>query len=212
MLHLRLAVLLTSVLAGCASVHTEIASSTDRAFVGRTFRKLCVSAPQDDLLARRAVEGALADELDQNAGVEVVQLGEILFPGREHTEEDVRSAVEDSGADAYLVVSPLQSWVDERHVPASVSSTWWDYGGRRRPGFGTTTTWVTGGYTVAQPNAVFEARLLEVPSGTTVWIASVRAEGAPGRSWADLHSAAAREAARRLAADGLLPPKADAAD
>lgn len=207
MLRYRLAVLLTSVLVGCASVQTEIASSTDPDFVGRTFRKLCVSAPQDDLLARRAVEGALATELGEAAGVEVVQLGEILFPGRKHTDEDVRTAVADSGADGYLVVSPLQSWVDERQVPASVSSTWWDYGGRWRPGFGTTTTWITGGYTVAQPNSVFEARLLEVPSGTTVWIASVRAEGAPGSSWADLHSAAAREAARRLAADGLLPPK-----
>ncbi len=203
----RLPLILTALLAGCASIQTEVASSTDPAFRGRTFEKLCVSAPQADLLARRAVEGALAAELRTASGSEVVQLGEVLFPGREHKDEDVQAAVVASGADGYLIVSPLQSWTDERQVPATMSSTWWDYGGRRRPGFGTTTTWFTGGYTIAQPNAVFEARLLDVPGGTTVWIASVRAEGAPGSTWAELHAAAAREAAQRLVADGLLAPR-----
>ncbi|MEY2980438.1 MAG: hypothetical protein RL562_665, partial [Planctomycetota bacterium] len=56
----RLPLILTALLAGCASIQTEVASSTDPAFRGRTFEKLCVSAPQADLLARRAVEGALA--------------------------------------------------------------------------------------------------------------------------------------------------------
>lgn len=206
-----LAVLAAALTGGCASIETEVASSTAPEAVGRTFQNLCVSAPQGDLLSRRAIEGAMAAELEAASTAKVQQLGDLMFPGRTYSDEEVREAVRDSGADGFLAVVPLQTWTDTRHVPATISSTWWDHGYRRPMGWGGATTWVSGGYTVSQPHAVFDARLLDVATGEVAWMATVAAQGVPGSTWSSLHTAAARQAAIRLAADGLLIPR-NAAD
>lgn len=149
-------------------------------------------------------------ELEAASTARVQQLVDLMFPGRTYSDEEVREAVRNSGADGFLAVAPLQTWTDTRHVPTTVSSTWWDHGYRRPMGWGGATTWVSGGYTVSEPHAVFDARLLDVSTGEVAWMATVAAQGVPGSTWSSLHTAAAREAARRLAADGLLPPKDDA--
>jgi hypothetical protein len=192
-----------SMLAACQSIETEVASSTAPEFRGRRFARICVSTPEDDLLARRAVENAVADELSR-AGVEVLLLSELLFPGRDHSEDEVRARVQESGADAFLTVVPLQSWIDTRYVPPTVSSTW-DYGRRGHPyGWGYSTTWVAGGYTISRPNATFDVRLLDVASEEIAWVASVSTSGSSGTSWTEMRARAGRAAARQLVRDGLL--------
>lgn len=196
-------------LAACRSIETEVASSTAAEARGRTFARICVSTPDGDLIARRTVERAIADELGRS-GADALQLGDLLFPGREHGEEEVREQVRNSGADGFLTIVPLQSWFDTHYVPPMVTSTW-DYGRRGHPyGWGFSSTWVSGGYTVSRPNATFDVRLLDVRTEQVVWVASVTASASSDTSWAEIRARAGRDAVRQLAEDGLLPGPAGA--
>lgn len=200
----RLCALLLPALTACQSIDTEAASSTAPEFGGRTFRKICVSTPENDLLARRAVESAVADALAAH-GVEAVQMGELLFPGREYPQEEVRTAVQRTGAEGFLTIVARQTWTESHYVPPTLTTTW-DYGWRGHPyGWGSGSAWAWGGYTVSRPNATFDARLMDVASEQIAWVASVSASGSSGTAWTEMRAAAGRQAVAQLAEDGLIP-------
>lgn len=203
----RLCVLaLLLLLAACQSIETDVASSVAPEYRGHTYSRLCVSSPEGDLRVRRAAEEALAEELTK-LGVECMQLGEILFAGKEYGEEEVRSAVEESGAEGYLTIVSLQTWVDEYYVPPSVSTSG-TYGWHGHPyGWGYSTTWVSGGYTISRPRATYDVRLVDVATEDVAWVASVGVRGTTETSWADMRSAAAKRAVSQLVEDGVLAVK-----
>lgn len=200
---LRVALLFVPLLASCTSIEADIESSVAPAFAAARFSKLCVSTPENDLRARRAVEHEVARRLEPK-GVTVIQLGKLLFPGEEHTEEEVRAAVRDCGADAFLTIVPLQTWTDERYVPPSVTTST-NYGRSGHPyGWGYSTTWVSGGYTISQPRATFDIRLLDVATEDVAWVATVGVRGTSDSSWTDLRTAAAAKAVEQMLKDGIL--------
>lgn len=203
--------LVLPLLGACRSIETDVASSVAPDFRAQRYEKIVVSSPGGDLRARRAVEGTAEAALEA-VGVEVVQLGEILFPGEDHDEAAVRAAVESSGAGAYLTIVPLQTWVDEYYVPPSFSTNA-DFGRFGHPyGWGYSTTWFTGGYTVSEPRATFDARLFDVEQEAIAWVASVGVRGASGTTWTEMRSKATATAVEQLIADGMVAVRPSAAD
>lgn len=190
-------------LTACASIETDVSSVRSPDFAGRRFSVLCVSAPDPDLRLRTATEDALAAALESR-GVEASRLNTLLFPGKNHTEEEIAAKVRESGALGFLVLKPVSTWTEEQWIPGTIT-THSHWGANRRPwGWGYGTTWVSGGYTVTRPRATIDARLFDVASEEIAWMASIGVSGSGGSSWADLRRAAAEVAVTRLAEDGML--------
>ncbi|MFO1053801.1 MAG: hypothetical protein U1F36_16415 [Planctomycetota bacterium] len=202
----RLALLL--LLGACTGITTDIAAVRAPEFASNDYSKVCVSAPDADIRLATGTEAALADGL-RARGVAAIRLGDLLFVGKPHEEAEIAAKVRESGADAFLVLKPVSSSTEERWIPPSITTTT-DYGRRSRPwGWGYSTTWVSGGYSVSMPRATLEARLFDVASEQVVWVASVEASGNASANWLDLRTAAAAKVVERLDADHLLRNRAE---
>ncbi|MCC6784373.1 MAG: hypothetical protein IT457_16135 [Planctomycetes bacterium] len=192
-------VLLTA--ASCAGIETDLAAVVSPELAGRSYRQICVSAPDGDLRMRSAVEDAMSAAL-ADRGIATTRLGQLLFPGKEHGEDEIAAAVKQTGADGFLVLKPISSWTDEQWIPPTITTS--GYGGRRPWGWGYGTSWVSGGYTVSRPRATIDVRLFDVAKEDVTWVASVGVAGGGDADWTALRIEAARAAIARLAQDGLL--------
>ncbi|MBI5851235.1 MAG: hypothetical protein HZB39_09420 [Planctomycetes bacterium] len=203
-----LACVLLFTFAACRGIETDVAAVLSPDLAGRRYQRICVSAPDGDLRMRTVVEIAMSEALSGH-GVATSRLGELLFPGKEHSEDQIAETVRKTGADGFLVLKPISSWTDEQWVPPSITTS--GYGGRGRPwGWGYSTSWVAGGYTISRPRATIDVRLFDVTKEDVTWVASVGVAGSGDVDWAALRAEAARAAIARLASDGLLATDAPA--
>jgi hypothetical protein len=196
---------LTLALASCAGVTAEVTAVRAPEFAGRTFGPICVSAPDPDLAIRQNSEAAMASAL-RGVGATAIELGTVLFPGKEHSEDVIAAAVRQTGATGFLVLKPIASWTEDQWIPPTITTTsFMGPGGRRPWAWGYGTTWVSGGYSVTRPRANIEARLFDVATEETAWLASIGVTAPAGSSWVDVWRAAGEAAVARLIADGLVP-------
>ncbi len=190
-------------LTSCTGIETDVAAVLSPELAGRRYAHLCVSAPDGDLRMRTAAEAAMAQALTER-GVTTSSLGALTFPGKTLTDDEIAELVRKTGADGFLVLKPINSWVDEQWIPPTITTSG-GYGAYGRPwGWGQSTTWVSGGYNVSRPRATFDVRLFDVAKEDVAWVASIGAAGGGDAAFVELRCEAGRAAIERLVADGLL--------
>lgn len=169
--------------------------------------KVCVTAALEDIAVRKQAEARVVARL-QAEGIEAVAWTDIFFVGKEYTDDELRSTLTEQGVDDVLALEIKRMWTDEKVVPTTTSAG--GYYGRGWDHYhyaGWQTTYVSGGYTVAQPRALYEARLIRCVDKEVVWLASFRVEGDSSKDWRDLQRAAGDRLVPTLRKDGLLPPQ-----
>jgi hypothetical protein len=168
-------------------------------------RRICVTAALEDLAARKRAERGVVEAL-QARGMDAVPWTELFFIGEDYDDDQLRSTLGEHDVDAVLALEVKRMWTDEKVVPTTATTG--GYYGRGWDHYhysGWQTTYVNGGYTVALPRALYEARLIRCADREVVWLASFRVEGDSSKNWLDLQRAAGERLVPALAGDGLLP-------
>lgn len=158
--------------ASCAT--TETTTFTDPAFRGKQFSKICVLADISDLKYKQKLEKELASNLAKK-GV-MVSTGSMLFPPtRQWSEEQMQEVLEKEGIEGYLLVAWKDKQVQETYKPGnSISETKGEVKKRNGKDVYTerTVTSQTSGSVEKEFKSYFEAKLIDVMSKNTAWIAT----------------------------------------
>jgi hypothetical protein len=164
----------------CASTHST--SFQDPDFRGKPFRRLVVLSGPAPLTQRASIETRMVYVLRK---YEIYAVGglQVFPPTRTLSPEEMARTLQEGGFDGVLIVSETNSGVQQTYVPPSGPSTSTTTGTITSNGYGaasysgTTTTYTPQGHTVNRPWADFDARLVDVASGKTAWIANSRTGG-----------------------------------
>jgi hypothetical protein len=104
---------------GCSSTKL-VQSWGDPGYTGKPLRRILVLGVMQDDLQRRFYEDAFVKRISRDGVVGIA--GYTLMPNRDdyNEQEDIRKAVQQSGADAALIATLVKAEQVERHVPPSV--------------------------------------------------------------------------------------------
>ena len=146
--------------AACTS--TKMTAIKDPDARAEPYKRLLVVAAFSDLESRDRVESRFVSQLGR-VGIDAVGSMRVILPTRQYpTHDDVRRAVEPTGADAilFLRVTEVTS------QPEGIVTL----------GYFTPSSWIVGSYTVERSRMRSEVRLIDAQSGTTAWVGTARTE------------------------------------
>lgn len=191
------------VLVGCAS--TRMTSMVNPEWNHTPYTRILVFYPSDDLDSRQLVEDRFESRVKVE-GVDFVPAREVLFPGRTYSEQDLKSALEDRGIDAILVIRQGKAGYSTAVLPGSANSstrctTWSSSQGCVST---ETTTTQTGGGTVRKPWSEFSLVLVDFATYQTGWVATARSRGNAFADAEDLVNSMVEKAVSQLIRDGVL--------
>jgi hypothetical protein len=194
-------------LPGCARAVTRVTAFKDPEFAERVYQRLLVTAEDVSLDVRNAVEIAVAEELN-HAGTEALVGASVLLPTRKYSEEQKAGLLRERAVEGELAIRLTHEAVIEQFVPPSTTI----HGHVYRTG--RTLTYSSyahdyGGYYISRPKLQFEARLIDVATGRTAWIASAVTLGTSSSRLRDLARSLAEKLVRTLADDGLVAAPAE---
>lgn len=155
-------VLALSLTFGASCTHTSMTAIKDPAARDEPYRRLLVVAAFSDLESRDRVENRFVKQLAR-VGIDAVPSMRVILPTRQYpTHEDVRRAVEPSGADGILFL----------HVTEVTTQS----EGAIGVGYFTPSSWIVGSYTVQRSRMRSEVRLIDTQAGTTAWIGTAHTD------------------------------------
>lgn len=152
-----------------------------------------VVAAFSDLESRDRVETRFVASLAR-VGIDAAGSMRVILPTRQYpTHDDVRRAVEPSGADGILYLT-----VSEVSVTPEATITVARF---------TPAAWIVGSYTVAVSRMRSEVRLIDTATGKTSWLGTARSDSRKERPVEHMIIQLARSAAEQLRDEGLVMPK-----
>ncbi len=154
-------VLLLAVSSACTK--TKMTAIKDPDAPAAPYKRLLVVAAFSDLESRDRVENRFVKSLAQ-VGIDATGSMRVILPTRQYaTHEDVRRAVEPTGADGilFLRVTEVTNQVDAVITIAHAF---------------TPSSWIVGSYTIESSRMRSEVRLIDTQSGRTSWIGTARTE------------------------------------
>lgn len=156
----------------CAS--TETTTFTDPSFRGKQYGKICVLADISDLKYKQKLEKEVVKNL-AGAGTQFI-LGSAIFPPtREWSEDQMHEVLTNENVDGYLLITWKDKQVQETFRPGStVSETKGEVKKERGKDVyrERTVTTQTGGSVEREFLSYFEAKLIDVNTKGTAWIAT----------------------------------------
>lgn len=167
-----LAAVIATLFAGCAS--TETTTFTDPEFRGKQFSSICVLAEVSDLKYKQKIEKEMAKLLSEK-GISARSGSQLFPPTREWSEEQMQEVLMNEKIEGYLLISWKDKHVQETYKPGNtVTETKGEVkkqGGkdvyRER-----SVTSQTGGSVEKEFRSYFEAKLFDVRTKATAWIAT----------------------------------------
>lgn len=126
----------------------------------------------------------------------------LLFPGRQYSDVEVTSVLQENHIDAALVLTPGQVGTSSTFVPPTYTSTCTQTainGGCQQ-----VTTKTSGGMSYEKPWAQFTAQLYDVETGKVVWFGTATTGGNAFASATTLVRSMADKTVSKLVAAGLL--------
>lgn len=185
-----------------ACTRTSLIAQRDPAIDANQYDTLLVEAVFQDLGLRRECEMHLVKRLGIR-GYTALPSVDILFPGREYTDEELGDIILKHGIDAWLLIGLTGSGYSSTYVPKTTytegSAT--TIGNTTR---GSARTRTYGGYSVSKPWASFDLKLYDVATGEVAWIATAKSGGNAFSDYGHLVRAIASKAATQLEKDQLL--------
>jgi hypothetical protein len=188
-------------LAGCAA--TKMTSMVNPEWNRTSLERVVVFYSGSDLNIRRQVEIRFA-ERGPAYGVEFVPSYQILFPGTEYSEEQLRTIFAEHSIDAVIAISITNAGVSSTTMPQSTSTSCTL--SSTSQGCIQAETRTSGGGQMNKPWANFAITLADVKLLQTAWVATA---GSGGNAWAknrDVRNSMVDETLKQLVRDGLLRP------
>lgn len=177
---------------GSSCTRTKMTAIKDPAARETPYRRLLVVAAFSDLESRDRVENRFVSQLAR-VGIDAVASLRVILPTRQYpTHEDVRRAVEPTGADGILLLR-----VTEVTTQAEGSIGF---------GYFTPSSWIVGTYTIERSRMRSEVRLLDTQTGTTAWMGTARTESNKRSTVESLIISLAGATAEQLRDANLLVP------
>lgn len=185
---------------GCA--RTRISSLVAPEARDRTYHRLLVVFPVNDLEWRRTAEEGFGEAYDGDTATFIPSY-QVFFAGRQYSNEEISGLLAEHRVDAALVIILGDAGVSTTRTPTQTTAqcTIWTSTQGCVQAFAIT----TGGYDISKPWANFTAVLLDASSGTAVWAASARTGGNAFAGTGTLLRSMAKRTMKQLRADGLVP-------
>ncbi|MEB3197698.1 MAG: hypothetical protein VKP62_10890 [Candidatus Sericytochromatia bacterium] len=194
-------------LAGCPS--TTLRAVHDPDYVGRTYERLVVSAPDvTDFEKRATIEDIYARSLvDEGFRGQVWKHYALFPPTRTQTPEAIAKSLSERGIEARLEVRIPDSGATRSYVPRSNTTTSTTET-RKQKNATVRETRVTsnesGGYHVYTPWMKIEVRLVDLNRQGVAWLGSSSVQGTASGSETALYETQADAVSRKLIADKVI--------
>jgi hypothetical protein len=190
----------------CAT--TETTTFTDPAFRGKQFGKICILADISDLKYKQKLEKEMAKQLS-NEGVNVTTGTQLFPPTREWSEQLMQDALANEKVEGYLLVTWTDKQVQETYKPGqSVTETKGEVKKKNGKDIYTERTVTTqeSGSVEKEFRSFFEAKLIDVPTKATAWIATSSSVSGEwfGSDFDLIMESYAEDIAENLKKDGLI--------
>ncbi len=189
---------------------TESASAVDpstRAEAMKLTSPVLVVGYRMALDEQQAMETALVEALADRKVMAYRSL-DLFPPTREWTEAEQRAVAAQRGIRQIIMAVPVTKDTDNLYVPPTyvpgqtyTQGSW--MGNTYTATTYTTPGYVAGGYTVSRPVGIYGITVF-TPDDKRRWMARVMARGSTAANFNTVAGGAAREAVKRLVADGLL--------
>jgi hypothetical protein len=178
----------------CVScTHTKMTALKDPDVPSVPYKRLLVVAAFSDLESRDRVETRFVRSLAR-VGINAAGSMRVILPTRQYpTHDDVRRAVEPTGADAILLLRVTE-------VSAQPEGT-------ITVGWFTPSSWIVGSYTVVMSKMRSEVRLINTQSGATSWIGTARTGSSKQRPVEAMIASLAGSTAEQLREEHLVAAK-----
>ena len=106
-------------LSGC--VTTNIQSSINPDFQGKTFNNVLVIANLSDIGSQQIVENEVVEKLEAQK-ITAMQSYRVFFKGKDYTPEERRKRTRDLGCDSVLYIQFTDSYETQAYVPPSTTT------------------------------------------------------------------------------------------
>jgi hypothetical protein len=205
---LRLAVLalfLLTINSSCA--RTKMVTQINREYATRTFRSILVATPMWDMGLQAHFEDKICDKLTAK-GVQSFADHEIIFRGKDYSEDEILAIWDSLGIDAVIIVTPEDYGTTETYVPPSsetkVDANVQDNGNGRYRITGKAKTQTSGGYYIDKPWGLFTVEVLDAKTGETVLVGTAKTKGNAFANTKTLHGSLASKIVALLKRDGFI--------
>lgn len=188
-----LAVSLILLVSSCAYTRVTSFKDTERA-AGKTYTKIAVLAPLDDLATRSVLEKAFVLKFN-GKGVSATPSVSIIPPTRNPSKEEIVAKLREGGYDALLLVDLTDSYQENVTMPGYATTLWGKSGA---------VTTYSGGNTASKPRTKFRIQLLDVASQQNVWVSSTFTTGNVWAGTETMAQSLAEKTVNKLTDDGLI--------
>lgn len=189
-------VLLTIPIFASCIAKTDLQTIVRPEWSPHSFNRILVFHNSGDLGERKTIEDQFSA-----ANTAFVAAHEVLFPGEDYSESEVRGILQDNRIDAVLLVDPAGQGSSTSVIPGQMTTRCTvTVDGECQQ----TRTTATGPTTIAKPYANFSAQLLELETGTVVWTASAESGGNAFTDQDDLRKSLVSEIIEEFRSIGIV--------
>lgn len=194
-------------LAGCVS--TDVTSVSNPALVkDRTFTRVLVATEKMPLDEALAIETETI-RLLETGGLYAIGRSTVLPLTQRHSATEVDAVLDSHRFDGVLIISLTdksvkQDYIPPSYTPGKTTSSVSMIGNTPYVTTHTTPGYVTGGYSITKPQALYEASFYDAVSGDRLWLATAKSRGGGTMEYVDLAKSMAAETVAKLKSDGLL--------
>jgi hypothetical protein len=183
------------ILAGCVDADIVAVS---RHQLKEPLHVVLVDGTFKNLVGRKYAEDQLCEYINDYSPVVCLQSLNYFFPGEQYNPAQTVQTLNKLHVDAIIYFTPTESGSAVVYVPGFVSVT--AYSGR------TAVTGVGGG-PVSKPWGNFNFQIVTRDKNEVIWYADVNAGGGGGTNYLDLIEHSAKQAAKKMMKDAMLPKK-----
>jgi len=192
-----ISILCTVLISGCAS--TGLTAVKNPRTTIREYGRILAVFPLQDLEFRKRAEDRIAD----GTGGQIIPSYNLLFPGREVTEEELLAVILDNQIDAVLFISLEEGGVNTSYVPET-SRTRCTFAWLDERGCQATETKTSGGYSLEKPWAEFTVSLFDLGQREVVWYGTAKSRGNAFADQEDLFLSLSEKIVEGLRGEGII--------
>lgn len=183
-------------LSACVTPSTRIASMTDPAYKGKSFKRILVIASLKNTYYLQRYESLLVRELKKK-GIYAIANHEVLPSIREYTEDEKRSIYNYHNLDSYIIITPQGVETATINVPTTAETT-----GNRV--IGTRTTIHEGGTKTIATQLNNKIQLYDIFNGNLIWQADAETDINSFSGDEDIYRSLIINLVKQLKKDGII--------